>query len=377
MLTASTRASRTLRTLFKARCLHSASRSGGFPERLAFAFDIDGVLKQGHHNVLPQAKRVLRLLSGQDGRLEKPVPFLLITNGGGVPDDERRAALSEELGVELGPDQLVQSHTPIREYAQKYKDKPVLVIGGARDSGRRVAESYGLKHAFIPQDIIAWDSSIWDHTELKEEEKSFVRHHDFTSTQFAAALVVHDSHDWGRDLTLLLDLLNSRNGVLGTRRDDHMTAGVKGDVEIVISNADVEWRSKWPIPRLGTGAFRLSLEAIYKNTTGLELPYTQFGKPFKATYDFSEIMLRRYLASVGRDPNGPMNVYMVGDNPLSDIDGANRHGWSSILVRTGVFRDPNGEIPSHRPTVICDDVEKGVEWAIEQELRRASTGVRK
>ncbi|OCF37871.1 HAD hydrolase [Kwoniella heveanensis BCC8398] len=336
----------------------------------------DGVLKQGHHNVLPQAKRVLKLLSGQDGRLEMPIPFLLITNGGGVPDEERRAALSEELGVELGPNQLVQSHTPVRDYAQKYRDRPVLVIGGARDNGRRVAESYGLKHAFIPQDIVAWNSSIWDYTELREEEKSFVRHHDFTSTEFAAALVIHDSYDWGRDVTLLLDLLNSQKGVLGTRRDDHMTAGVKGDVEIVISNADVEWRSKWPIPRLGTGAFRLALEKIYKTTTGLDLPYTQFGKPFKATYDFSELMLRRHLSSVGRDPNGALNVYMVGDNPLSDIDGANRHGWSSILVRTGVFRDPNGEEPTHTPTVICDDVEKGVEWAIERELRRANSGAK-
>ena len=31
--------------------------------------------------------------------------------------------------------------------------------------------------------------------------------------------------------------------------------------------------------------------------------------------------------------------YMIGDNPDSDIDGANRRGekWVSILVRTGVF----------------------------------------
>ena len=30
---------------------------------------------------------------------------------------------------------------------------------------------------------------------------------------------------------------------------------------------------------------------------------------------------------------------MIGDNPDSDIDGANRRGdsWVSILVRTGVF----------------------------------------
>ncbi|WRT68322.1 TIGR01456 family HAD hydrolase [Kwoniella shivajii] len=352
------------------RTLHA--KTSPFPEKLAFAFDIDGVLKQGHHNVLPQAKRVLRLLSGADGRLPKPIPFLLITNGGGVPDEERRKALSEELGVELTENQLVQSHTPIKDYVDKYRENPVLIVGGKGESCRRVAESYGLKHAFIPQDIVAWKPSIWDRTELTEAERSFVRTEDFSNIPFSAALILHDTHDWGRDITLILDLLSSDKGIFGTRREGHNRADVKGDVELVFSNADVEWRSDWPIPRLGQGAFRLSLESVYKETTGLDLPYKQFGKPFKATYDFSELMLRRYLSSVGRDPKGPLNVYMVGDNPLSDIDGANRHGWSSILVRTGVFHDTHGEKPSHTPTIICDDVEKGVEWAIEQELRRGS-----
>ena len=32
------------------------------------------------------------------------------------------------------------------------------------------------------------------------------------------------------------------------------------------------------------------------------------------------------------------NIYMIGDNPKSDIRGANNAGWKSILVRTGVFK---------------------------------------
>ncbi|KAK8854859.1 TIGR01456 family HAD hydrolase [Kwoniella newhampshirensis] len=351
-------------TLASRRSLNSHSSSVPFPEKLAFAFDIDGVLKQGHHNVLPQAKRVLQLLSGSDGRLSKPIPFLLITNGGGVPDEERRAALSSELGVQLGPDQLVQSHTPLRDYVKKYQEKPVLVIGGAGESCRRVAESYGLKHAYIPQDIIKWRPAIWDRTQLTKGEESFAKTVDFSQIPLSAVFVMHDTHDWGRDIMLILDTLSAKDGILGTRRENRDD---QGEVELVLSNADVEWRSDWPISRLGQGAFRLSLEAVYKATTGLQLPYKQFGKPFKATYDFSELSLRRYLSSVGRNPDVPLNVYMVGDNPASDIAGANAHGWSSILVRTGVFRDPNGEVPEHEPTVIADDVEKGVEWAIRRE----------
>ena len=34
---------------------------------------------------------------------------------------------------------------------------------------------------------------------------------------------------------------------------------------------------------------------------------------------------------------------MIGDNPLSDIAGANKAGWVSILVKTGVF-DVNNAI---------------------------------
>jgi ribonucleotide monophosphatase NagD (HAD superfamily) len=79
-------------------------------------------------------------------------------------------------------------------------------------------------------------------------------------------------------------------------------------------------------------------------------------------------MLRRHLAESGEnDTSGPLNVYMVGDNPESDIAGANAFGWNSILVKTGVYR--NGE-PAHVPTKIADDVEEGVKWAIERELRR-------
>lgn len=91
---------------------------------------------------------------------------------------------------------------------------------------------------------------------------------------------------------------------------------------------------------------------------------------------------------MGEDSQRQLRVYMVGDNPesgescstdmglgriycpmgpdsMTDIAGAIAHGWESILVKTGVYK--NGE-PRHRPSVISDDVEKGVQWAIEREL---------
>ncbi|KAK4688998.1 hypothetical protein P7C73_g1117, partial [Tremellales sp. Uapishka_1] len=358
-----------------------------FPEKLAFAFDIDGVLKQGHHNILPQAKRVLRLLSGADGTLAKPIPFLLMTNGGGVPDAERRAALSSELGVEIGENQLVQSHTPVQQHVHRYADKPVLVIGGTGEACRRVAESYGLKHAYIPQDIIAWNPAVWDRTALTTEEEAFVKRGvDFSQTPLHAIFVLHDTRDWGRDAMIICELLSSKGGVISTQREDRRKQKEGGEIPLLFTNPDLEWRSDYPLSRFGMGAFRLSVESIYKATTGLELPYLQYGKPQKATYAFAEEMLRRDMKRLGRDPSAPLNVYMVGDNPESgmlflsyrkrvlvnakaflDIAGANNHGWNSILLRTGVY---SGGTPTHRPTTIADDVEMGVLWAIERELTR-------
>jgi len=63
------------------------------------------------------------------------------------------------------------------------------------------------------------------------------------------------------------------------------------------------------------------------------------------------------------------DIFMVGDNPESDIAGANAAGWKSFLVETGVY-DP-GSPPSHKPTEMVSDVEaavkRGIELAFEAE----------
>lgn len=62
-----------------------------------------------------------------------------------------------------------------------------------------------------------------------------------------------------------------------------------------------------------------------------------YGKPYTFNYDFVEKILR---ARAQRQRIKISNFYMIGDNPDSDIAGANAKGWTSILVKTGVF-DPN------------------------------------
>src|SRR5258708_7089484 len=52
---------------------------------------------------------------------------------------------------------------------------------------------------------------------------------------------------------------------------------------------------------------------------------------------------------------------------LKDIAGANAAGWSSILVRTGVYHPADGP-PTHKPTYEAENVEAAVHWAIEREI---------
>lgn len=98
-----------------------------------------------------------------------------MTNGGGVPDVRRRALLSADLDVPLTENQLVQSHTPLAPIMAEYADTPVLVIGGKADAARKVAESYGLRKAVIPQDILHWNRAIWDRYTFTDADERIVR----------------------------------------------------------------------------------------------------------------------------------------------------------------------------------------------------------
>jgi ribonucleotide monophosphatase NagD (HAD superfamily) len=72
-------------------------------------------------------------------------------------------------------------------------------------------------------------------------------------------------------------------------------------------------------------------------------------------------------------------VYMVGDNPESDIMGANNHSskqgnateWVSVLVKTGVYTDGEGERrydfearPELKPKIVVKDVNEAVQWGL-------------
>lgn len=344
--------------IFK-RFLQSASKN------IAFAFDIDGVLLRSK-TPIPGAAEALKLLN------EHKIPYILLTNGGGQLEKERVEFISQSLNVPISPLQIVLSHSPYKALINKY-DR-ILAVG--TPSVRKVAECYGFKDVVHQTDIVRYNRDITPFTGLGDEQLSQYSKEipNIDKKKFDAVLVFNDPHDWAADLQIISDALNSENGMLNTLRKDKSS---QPSIPIYFSNRDLLWANKYTLNRFGQGAFRILVRQLYSEMNG-GLPLEDFtiGKPTKLTYDFAHHVLidwrkkllsddvkatTQKLPSLGIAPeDSPFdNVYMVGDNPASDIIGAQLYGWKSCLVKTGVYNDDT-PLNHIKPTMIVNDVYEAV-----------------
>lgn len=308
-------------------------------KNMAFVFDIDGVLVHGDR-LIPEGKRVLEMLNG-DNQLGIRIPHIFLTNGSGKPELARTEQLSKILLNPISTEQFIQSHTPMRALAEYYNT--VLVVGGEGYRCRDVAEQYGFKDIVVPNDIVAWDTSIAPYRVFTEEERASSRPRDFTKVNIDAIMVFSDSRDYATDMQIIMDLLRSENGRLGTIAKDP----VSQRIPIYFSQGDMLCPTEHPIPRMSQGAFRIGLEAMYKALTGVELERVVYGKPELATYKYADEVIASWMDMLHGEERVPENIYMIGDNPASDIVGGNMYGWNTCLVRTGVFQ--GGENDEENP----------------------------
>ncbi|KAF9203732.1 hypothetical protein BGZ49_006113 [Haplosporangium sp. Z 27] len=357
---------RAFRTRQIGRFFHAGVKAEGMPiAHYNVVFDIDGVLIKGKQ-VLPQTHRALDLLKSNN------VPYIFLTNGGGLTETDKAAQLSKKIGVHISPKQLVLSHSPMRSLVSKYGNKNVLVVGGNGSDCRNVAEHYGFKQIVTPEEVHTVYPSVCPSSAIEARsvplsEKYLQNVHK----PVEAIMVLHDSVDWGRDLQVILDALVSRDGYLTSVKSETELHTTKQTVPLYFSNSDLVWSNEFPNPRFAQGTFRTCLERIYKDMTGHNLEYTLFGKPMTPTYEYADAVLTA-LAPLHYGPNDtpkPRTVYAIGDNPYADIAGANAFGWESVLVRTGVFT-PHGEENHHihPATTVVDHVEDAVRWIISKEM---------
>lgn len=149
------------------------------------------------------------------------------------------------------------------------------------------------------------------------------------SLKIDAIFVYNDPRDWGLDAAVILDILLSHQGILGTlspknNNPDSPNRGYQQDGQppLFFSNPDLWWAAKYHLPRLGQGGFRGAMEGLWAAVTGgpnmgVELKKEVIGKPYYRTYEFAEKRLNAHRHELFKGhEGGPLKrVYMVGDNP--------------------------------------------------------------
>lgn len=352
---------------------------------IAFAFDIDGVLVKGK-DPLPEAAETLRLLQ------KLKIPYIFLTNGGGLTEKDHAAKVSSRLDVDIDPDQFVQSHSPFHDLVPLYHNRRILVIGGEGDQIRHVAEAYGFNDVITSSDLFVEWKTLHPFPEVTAPHHSAHgrRTPDLRTKEIAAILVWSSSRDWCIDLQVMHDLLLSSGGVFGNKsaKAGDVTLPNNGYLQdnqpkLYFSNPDFEWVTEYHQPRFAQGAIRECLEGLWRYSTKGEakLEYTSIGKPSEATFMYGERMLKAFHEKMCRSqavddgnsgsPTAIRTVYMIGDNPDSDIVGANKYRsrmgavWKSVLVETGVYQA--GTKPNHQPTYHAKNVADAVRLVLDKE----------
>ena len=349
------------RDLLASQVQDMAQEKTAAAKNMAFAFDIDGVLVHGN-NLIPETERVMELLNG-DNELGIKIPYILLTNGGGKTEEARTEQLTNIIGTPISTKQFIQSHTPMQALAEYYET--VLVVGGEGYTTRLAAENYGFRNVVVPKDILAWDPSISPWRHFTEEEKREARPRDFSKMNFDAVLVFADSRDYATDTQIIMDLLMSVDGRLGTRSEDPVAT----QLPIYFSQGDMVMPTEYKGGvRLTQGAFRIGIEAQWKALTGGELERVVYGKPELATYKYADEVMKSWMKEIHNDETIPQNIYMVGDNPQSDIIGGNMYGWNTCLVRTGVFQGGENDEENPANFGVFPTVLDAVQAAVRKEL---------
>lgn len=296
------------------------------------------------------------------------------------------------------------------------------------------SKRYGFKNVITPADIVLSQPKVWPFsspmdmhnakplpvavltpasstTSLSSSSSSDSSSSSSPPLKVDAIFVFNDPRDWALDSQIIVDLLLSQDGVVGTlsaKNGDPAlpNAGwqMDGQPPLYFSHGDMFWSTGYHLPRLAQGGFVAAVAGLWRDITGgAELRKTMMGKPTAETYRYAEQVLTRHRdamlmghhrhhhahhhthGKVKTDPSAPASppplktVYMIGDNPDSDIRGANEWAsprgteWCSVLVRTGVWQanhkgQGSSRIgPRSQPRAIVDDVRAAVEWALKRE----------
>lgn len=312
----------------------------------AVVLDIDGVLLKGNQ-LISGANRAVRRLQIAN------IPFCFVTNGGGLLEAAKAKELRSKLNIDISDSQVIVCHTPFRQLANVYKHKKVVVVG--REACLSVASSYGLNRTVGAQELSNTIPYLLPTRKSSCSSSLSANNIHKKLSEMSACFVFHDPVDWSLEMQLLNDILVEYDGNIAKQR-----------IPLFACNADLVYATEHPLPRFTQGAFVEAFRHIFQLTHGIPLEVTYFGKPFKVQYDYAETVIKEQAANLNQQP--PQIFFGIGDNPKSDIRGANNAGehWRSVLVRTGLFSGPQANDTDDPADFVFANALEAVDYIIDQ-----------
>lgn len=297
---------------------------------IAVALDIDGVLLRGK-SVLPRASEAVRRL------IQHRIPYIYMTNGGGVTESQKAKEISEKLNIPADPRQILLAHTPLRSIVPEFGNKNILLLG--KPQCLDIARNYGFKHVFNAHALHANRPSLYP------QVKPQGGHLGVELSSISAIINFHDPIDWALEMQIASDILVESSD----------------PIPYLSCNADILYSAEHHRPRYTQGAFNTCLRHLLKESFGFHLDIEYYGKPYNVQYRYAENMLHWEANLLQLPP--PQKYFGIGDNPKADIRGANNAGnaWSSVLVRTGVFSSTEANDEVDPADFVADDVFDAVE----------------
>jgi HAD superfamily hydrolase (TIGR01456 family) len=313
--------------------------------------DIDGVLIKDGLPIKGAKEAVESWQSNPRAQL------LFVTNSGGITEKHKAKKTNEQIHISneksITENQMIVAHTPMKGLVASFNQAKKRVLYVAREEKemeKMLRENYGFKH------VVSFSEFANDHAYLlpytHKNHPNFLASQNTDNDRPIHAIFLLDAPVmWDDTLQVLCDLLMS-DGRVGHLVD-------KQQVELFIANPDFVYAGNYKLPRLTQGAFRECLCHLYKKLTDRHLKFTEYGKPYKVTYDYAKELIK--------DKNC-RTVYGIGDNPDSDIMGANNAGpnFFSILVRTGVFQG-EGNSETHPAKYVCHSIAEAYKFIEERE----------
>ncbi|PVH84824.1 HAD-superfamily hydrolase [Cadophora sp. DSE1049] len=365
----------------------SSSTSGNSSSTIAFVFDIDGVLIE-NKKALPGATETIKML------LKRRIPFVFLTNAGGLPEREHTMLLAQRPGIPglLSERQLVQSHTPFRGLLRRFADKNVLALGVSSEKTRNLAERYCFNRVITTADMVkTFAGDIFTH--LGEDGRMDI--HKFgkkiehllpeDTVQISAILVfLGPMQTLKLDAQIVMSFLLSEKGVYP------ITSSKNGDTslpnngylqddqpKVYFCNMDERWATATTPTTTAQLRFKHALKTLWdKHTDRADLnpAIVRYGKPSETAFVWGERALQEWHKDLNCEETPPIRVtYMIGDDVNCDIVGAKNFKsrydsqWKSILVETGVHG--KGTKPEHEPDHIVPGVKEAVELALNLEMQ--------